>query len=100
MYKEAEAETDDDTEAVGGEIEPLAAAVGGGVGLQELQRAAHEDGGEYGPEEKADGTAAVGGMAPPVLMADDEGKDGVHDHVCPFVGKGHVFGDFNGTDGQ
>lgn len=89
VEEEADEGTEEDTEGIGGEVEPVAIAVAAGaVGLQEFEESAHEDGQQEGVEKQLLVVEAV--VVAEVFKPDDGASASVHDEVCPFVDEGHV----------
>ncbi len=89
VEEEADEGTEEDTEGIGGEVEPVAIAVAAGaVGLQEFEESAHEDGQQEGVEEQLLVVEAV--VAAEVFEPNDGAGASIHDEVCPFVDEGYV----------
>ena len=89
MHQPTEKVTEEDTEGIGGEVEPVAIAVAAGaVGLQEFEESAHEDGQQEGVEEQLLVVKAI--VAAEVFEPNDGAGASIHDEVCPFVDECHV----------
>ena len=89
IKEEADEGAEEDTEGIGGEVEPVAIAVtAGAVGLQEFEESAHEDGQQEGVEEQLLVVKAI--VAAEVFEPDDGAGASVHDQVGPLVDECHV----------
>lgn len=89
MHQPTEKVTKEDTEGIGGEVEPVAIAVtAGAILLQEFEESAHEDGQQEGVEEQLLVVKAI--VAAEVFEPDDGAGASIHDEVCPFVDEGYV----------
>lgn len=89
MHQPTEKVTKEDTEGIGGEVEPVAIAVtAGAILLQEFEESAHEDGQQEGVEEQLLVVKAI--VAAEVFEPDDGAGASVHDEVGPFVDECHV----------
>ena len=89
VEEEAEDGAEEDTEGIGGEVEPVAIAVtAGAILLQEFEESAHEDGQQEGVEEQLLVVEAV--VVAEVFEPDDGASASIHDEVCPFVDECHV----------
>ena len=81
--EDAEGVAQQNTSGVGPEVEPLARAGGGAVGLEELHEAAQQDHGEEGEEE--DLAPQDMGVAAQIFEPDDAARAAIHDEVGPLV---------------
>ena len=89
VEEEADEGAEEDTEGIGGEVEPVAIAVtAGAVGLQEFEESAHEDGQQEGVEKQLLVVETV--VVAEVFEPDDGASASIHDEVCPFVDECHV----------
>lgn len=89
MHQPTEKVTKEDTEGIGGEVEPVAIAVtAGAVGLQEFEDSAHKNGQQEGVEEQL--LIVETAVAAEVFEPDDGAGASIHDEVGPFVDEGHV----------
>lgn len=89
MHQPTEKVTKQDTEGIGGEVEPVAIAVtAGAILLQEFEESAHEDGQQEGVEKQLLVVEAV--VVAEVFEPDDGASASVHNEVGPFVDEGHV----------
>ena len=88
-HKEADEGAEEDTEGIGGEVEPVAIAVtAGAILLQEFEESAHEDGQQEGVEKQLLVVEAV--VVAEVFEPDDGASASIHDEVCPFVDECHI----------
>lgn len=89
IKEEADEGAEEDTEGIGGEVEPVAIAVtAGAILLQEFEESAHEDGQQEGVEEQLLVVEAV--VVAEVFEPDDGAGASIHDEVGPFVDECHV----------
>ena len=89
MHQPTEKVTEEDTEGIGGEVEPVAIAVtAGAILLQEFEESAHEDGQQEGVEEQLLVVEAT--VVAEVFEPDDGAGASIHDEVGPFVDECHV----------
>ena len=89
VEEEADEGAEEDTEGIGGEVEPVAIAVtAGAVGLQEFEESAHKNGQQEGVEEQLLVVEAT--VVAEVFEPDDGAGASIHDEVCPFVDEGYV----------
>jgi hypothetical protein len=89
VEEESDEGAEEDTEGIGGEVEPVAIAVtAGAILLQKFEEAAHEDGQQEGVEEQLLVVEAV--VVAEVFEPDDGAGASIHDEVCPFVDEGYV----------
>ena len=89
VEEEADEGAEEDTEGIGGEVEPVAIAVtAGAILLQEFEESAHKDGQQEGVEEQLLIVEAT--VAAEVFEPHDATGASIHDEVCPFVDECHV----------
>ena len=89
VHKEADEGGKEDTEGIGGEVEPVAIAVtAGAILLQEFEESAHEDGQQEGVEKQLLVVEAV--VVAEVFEPDDGASASIHDKVGPLVDECHV----------
>lgn len=89
VEEESDEGAEEDTEGIGGEVEPVAIAVtAGAVGLQEFEESAHKDGQQEGVEEQL--LVVEAAVMAEVFKPDDGAGASIHDEVCPFVDECHV----------
>jgi len=89
VEEEADEGAEEDTEGIGGEVEPVTIAVTTrAVCLKQFQQSAHQNGGQKGPEEQFLVVEAV--VAAQVFDPDDTARAAIHDEVGPFVDERHI----------
>jgi len=89
VHQPTEKVTKEDTEGIGGEVEPVAIAVtAGAILLQEFEESAHEDGQQEGVEEQLLVVEAT--VVAEVFEPDDGAGASIHDEVGPLVDECHV----------
>ena len=89
VEEEADEGAEEDTEGIGGEVEPVAIAVtAGAILLQEFEESAHKDGQQEGVEEQL--LVVEAAVTAEVFKPDDGAGASIHDEVCPFVDECHV----------
>ena len=89
VEEESDEGAEEDTEGIGGEVEPVAIAVtAGAILLQEFEESAHEDGQQEGVEEQL--LIVETAVAAEVFEPDDGAGASIHDEVGPFVDECHV----------
>lgn len=89
VEEESDEDAEEDTEGIGGEVEPVAIAVtAGAILLQEFEESAHEDGQQEGVEEQLLVVEAT--VVAEVFEPDDGAGASIHDEVGPLVDECHV----------
>lgn len=88
MVDDAEGVAQEDASGVGPEVEPLARARGGAVGLEQFHQSAQQYHGEKGQQEHPAPLDAV--VAAQVLKPDDAACAAIHDEVGPLVDELHL----------
>ena len=89
VEEEADEGAEEDTEGIGGEVEPVAIAMtAGAILLQEFEESAHKNGQQEGVEEQL--LIVEAAVTAEVFEPDDRAGASIHDKVCPFVDECHV----------
>ena len=86
VEEESDEGAEEDTEGIGGEVEPVAIAVAAcTVCLKQFKESAHQNGGQEGVEEQL--LIVEAAVVAEVFKPNDRAGASIHDEVCPFVDK-------------